>query len=216
MFWFNRLRQSRYRQKTKNRLPPKNYRHSLVLPPPPKSLPPKNEKPPTAKKLPPYGITDDNPGKYQVSRSLYITKLKIRIDTALPLFFLPAPPFCRQLQTFFHWRWQPEIGKLGGEIRVIYEVVVVPYEWHLAHLPQGGYEQSENRCRDALRGAHTDMQSTVGPHLYCRGQKARAFQIKNYTMYVSQANVATSSTLLYTWWVHGASDKERCRRMKLI
>ena len=48
---------SRYRRKTKKRLPPKNYRHILVLPPPPKSLPPKNEKPPTAETLPPYGIT---------------------------------------------------------------------------------------------------------------------------------------------------------------
>ena len=45
---------SRYRQKTKNRLPPKNYRHILVLPPPTKSLPPENEKPPTALKLTPY------------------------------------------------------------------------------------------------------------------------------------------------------------------
>ena len=57
MFWFYRLRQSRYRQKTKNRLPPKYYRHILFLSPPPKSLPPKNEKPPTAEKLLPYGIT---------------------------------------------------------------------------------------------------------------------------------------------------------------
>ena len=67
IFWFYRLRQSRYRQKTKNRLPlenyrrmalpPKNYCHTLVLPPSPKSLPPKNKKPPTAKKLTPYGIT---------------------------------------------------------------------------------------------------------------------------------------------------------------
>ena len=48
---------SRYRRKTKKRLPPKNYRHILVLPPPPKSLPPKHEKPPTAETLPPYGIT---------------------------------------------------------------------------------------------------------------------------------------------------------------
>ena len=50
---------SRYRRKTKNRLPPKHYRrialppkkcrHILLLPLPPRSLPPKNEKPPTAK-----------------------------------------------------------------------------------------------------------------------------------------------------------------------
>ena len=76
---------SRYRQNTKNRLPPKNYRRwhhrqklpsyfgfsasakvvttaeklspYLVLPLSPKSIPPKIEKPPTAEKLPPYGIT---------------------------------------------------------------------------------------------------------------------------------------------------------------
>ena len=51
IYRFYRLRQSRYRQKTINRLPPNNYhrlvlppkyyRHTLVLPPPPKSLPPK-------------------------------------------------------------------------------------------------------------------------------------------------------------------------------
>ena len=70
IFWLYRLRQSRYRQKTKNRLPPKkyrrmalprkHYRHTSVLPPPLKSLPPKSEKPPTAKQLPPYGITAQN------------------------------------------------------------------------------------------------------------------------------------------------------------
>ena len=40
---FFRLRKSRYRQNTKNRLPPKNYRQILVIPPPQKLLPPKNE-----------------------------------------------------------------------------------------------------------------------------------------------------------------------------
>ena len=58
---------SRYRRKTKNRLPPKKcrrialrpkkYGHILVLPLPPKSLPPRNEKPPTAKSLPPFCIS---------------------------------------------------------------------------------------------------------------------------------------------------------------
>ena len=54
IFWFYCLRQSRYRQKTKNRLPPKhhrrmalppkNYHHTWVLLPPPKSLPLKKRK----------------------------------------------------------------------------------------------------------------------------------------------------------------------------
>ena len=58
IFWFYRFRQSRYRRKMKNRLPPKNYRrialppkkyrHILVLTLPPKSLPPETRKPPTA------------------------------------------------------------------------------------------------------------------------------------------------------------------------
>ena len=42
IFWFYRLRQSRYHQKTKNRLPPKNYRRMALPPhlcPPKKALP---------------------------------------------------------------------------------------------------------------------------------------------------------------------------------
>ena len=69
IFWFYRFRQSRYHQKTKNRLPPygitaeKLPPDTLVLPPPPKSLPPKYENRLTPKNyrrmvLPPTAIYD--------------------------------------------------------------------------------------------------------------------------------------------------------------
>ena len=56
-FGFTAFRQSRYRQKPKNRLLPKNYRYTLVLPPSAEVVTAKKRKTTTTNKLPPYGIT---------------------------------------------------------------------------------------------------------------------------------------------------------------